>query len=314
MADLPHDRQESEHKMWIAIQRGQCEEFEQLFRQLYGKTAIRTWKKAQYLAVMVKNDRVSVCKRFMRLFDVDPNEILVKAANTGALRIVRHLLTNYVAQLEMVGWSAMMFQAVEHCHHKLVELLLRANPKCVDNTAYLLWRSVGAVDGTGRAIGNATGSVSCRNATGTVFRYATRRNARMCTLVCLLRNKCDVNYGGHASHGFSILGQVVTRMTSSARVVRCLLQARADPNAQYKLDGIKCAILAHAVVRANVAAINLLIEFKADVDRAPERDKSLHKYQPRFGTPLEVAIRYNQRDPSPHRQYVVNILKGSVSQ
>jgi hypothetical protein len=291
----------STRALWIAIQRGQNEEFERLCAQMYGDKAssITEQEKRRYLRVLAKNDQVSLCKSVMRLLDVDWADLLESAAIEGAAAIVRHLLEDL--QLSRVQHLVCAFlDAVRRAHHHVTELIARARQGIIVQRKFKVMYD------------------DCWGIAQTV-----PPRAYVCTIVSLLRTKITLNDRKKTQYSQS-LGRAVTLFPPpSPCVIRCLLRAKANPDTQFVLKRVKCSVLAHAAAAGHLGTVNLLIQFKADVDRAPEaRDEEVeaHVFQPgaddwaeyradneaaqrrikeaaqRHGTPLQVATRLKQQD------------------
>ncbi len=284
--------------LWTAIQRGQTGELERLFSQLHGDEAssITEQEKKHYLAVLVKNDLVSVCDTVLRLVDrskdrpiYDPGKILEQAAANGAVEIVRHLLENVAQQLYADDFIHALWSAVRYAHHGVVKLLLHAKPEI------LRWG--GGVNFSGRW------PIAQTVAPGAYVR----------TIMCLLRAKVCVNDRDKKKYS-AYLGRAVTFFPPpSPRVIRCLLRAKANPDTQFLFKLVKGPVLAHAAAAGHFGTVNLLIDFKADVNRGPDARDETEVIQPgaehfaeywmedeeakqRHGTPLQVATRLKQQD------------------
>ena len=295
--------------LWTAIQRGQTDELERLFAQIHGDevSSITTQEKKHYLAVVVKNDLVSVCDTVLRLVDrskdrpVDPEvdqpiydrgKILEQAAANGAVAIVRHLLenvANVAHKLYADDFISALWSAVRYARHGVVKLLLQAKPEI------LRWG--GFVKFSGRW----------------VIAQTVAPGAYVRTIMCLLRAKVCVNDRDKKKYS-AYLGRAVTLAPPpSPRVIRCLLRAKANPDTQFVFKLVKGPVLAHAAAAGHLGTVNLLIDFKADVNRGPDARDETEVIQPgaehfseywmedeeakqRHGTPLQVATRLNQQD------------------
>jgi hypothetical protein len=292
--------------LWTAIQRGQTGELERLFLQIHGDEAssLTEQEKKHYLAVVVKNDLVSVCDTVLRLVDrskdrpVDPEvdqpiydrgKILEQAAANGAVEIVRHLLEDVAHKLYADDFISALWSAVRYARHGVVKLLLHAKPEI------LRWET--GVKFSGRW------PIAQTVAPGAYVR----------TIMCLLRAKVRVNDRDKKQYS-AFLGRAVTLAPPpSPRVIRCLLRAKANPDTQFLFKLVNGPVLAHAAAAGHLGTVNLLIEFKADVNRGPDARDETEVIQPgaehfseywmedeeakqRHGTPLQVATRLKQQD------------------
>jgi hypothetical protein len=280
--------------LWVAIQRGETEEFERLLVQIHGNKAcydkeelFTELEMEHLLNVLVVNDQASFCEPVERLLGVKPEELFQRAAEAGAVATVQHLIKHV---LQRPIWRSAAFDAIwpaiRHAHHGVVARLLHAKPAIL--------RSGGGITFSGPW----------------TIAQTVPPGAFVRTIVCLLQAKGTVNDGYSNNTNSHILGHAVTHFPPpSPRVIGCLLRAKANPDTQFVYMHVKCPVLAHAAAAGNVGTVNLLIKFKADVNRGPDEEKEGEAKRPtakfcmeneeakqRHGTPLQVATRLKQQD------------------